>query len=312
MECPEECPEDVYNTMKKCWEWDPNLRPTFKQIYSELENMFQESINTTTTTPISNDEHNANKKNSFFYQTETNGNSIKNNNVIKIQQKNQPVLSSFTSSSKLQTKNILPPKPPERSCSFKDTENLQQQCVNNQQNLDKKDVNDTPTTTVISVNNDQQIQINNLLIKSLGKYGTMSKLKEPILQDNYFQQQNLNELPSTTNASNEFQRVFSNLKKVNKTVENNNNSENTIEIERKLSINNKKVFPKTQFNTSCTNSDTLKYQSTSNITTTTTNGNCVESSSPNNNEDDSDLKRNCIDRLSTRSYGKVYYLSDLL
>jgi hypothetical protein len=33
---PERCPERVYKLMKKCWSFDANLRPTFKQILQDL------------------------------------------------------------------------------------------------------------------------------------------------------------------------------------------------------------------------------------------------------------------------------------
>lgn len=26
MECPDDCPDNVYRLMKNCWEWDPNVR----------------------------------------------------------------------------------------------------------------------------------------------------------------------------------------------------------------------------------------------------------------------------------------------
>ncbi|XP_071948320.1 tyrosine-protein kinase ABL1-like isoform X2 [Antedon mediterranea] len=43
MERPEGCPGDVYNLMKKCWEWMPVDRPNFRDVYEELNNMFQHS-----------------------------------------------------------------------------------------------------------------------------------------------------------------------------------------------------------------------------------------------------------------------------
>ncbi|XP_014670463.1 PREDICTED: tyrosine-protein kinase Abl-like, partial [Priapulus caudatus] len=43
MERPQGCPENVYDLMKKCWQWDPNQRPTFKEIGRELEDMFPNS-----------------------------------------------------------------------------------------------------------------------------------------------------------------------------------------------------------------------------------------------------------------------------
>ncbi|CAF0916466.1 unnamed protein product [Adineta steineri] len=39
MERPTGCPTDVYNLMQKCWRWNPDERPTFKEIHTELESM---------------------------------------------------------------------------------------------------------------------------------------------------------------------------------------------------------------------------------------------------------------------------------
>ena len=272
MECPDECPTDVYKLMSKCWEWDPNIRPTFKQIYSELENMFQESVNNSAS-PLSDDL--VNKKLLFtnYYNPSTdssdaitNGNSLRNNanqnNTVKViitdqqvkqqqqQIKNQPVLSSFISSTKISNnnnnnKNILPPKPPERSCSFKDNENLQQQCANNSQQLARKEIelkqeSEVNTTT----------SLNNFLVKSLNnKFNTLQKQKETI-QDNIPNSIAFSDILQQNNqlsvSSNEFQRVISNLKKVNKTVEN-ANINGTDDVNHKSST--KKVFPKTQLTT---------------------------------------------------------------
>ncbi|GFQ65365.1 tyrosine-protein kinase Abl [Trichonephila clavata] len=43
MECPAGCPARIYELMKECWLWEPNERPTFKDIHDILENMFQNS-----------------------------------------------------------------------------------------------------------------------------------------------------------------------------------------------------------------------------------------------------------------------------
>ncbi|GIZ00695.1 tyrosine-protein kinase Abl [Caerostris extrusa] len=43
MECPPGCPARIYDLMKECWLWEPNERPTFKDIHDILENMFQNS-----------------------------------------------------------------------------------------------------------------------------------------------------------------------------------------------------------------------------------------------------------------------------
>ena len=63
MERPSGCPTDVYNLMQKCktprrslvdhsraialgWRWNPDERPTFKEIHTELESMTTVGFNT--------------------------------------------------------------------------------------------------------------------------------------------------------------------------------------------------------------------------------------------------------------------------
>ncbi len=62
MERPPGCPIDVYNLMQKCksigiemkiisfefsgWRWNPDERPTFKEIHTELESMTTVGFNT--------------------------------------------------------------------------------------------------------------------------------------------------------------------------------------------------------------------------------------------------------------------------
>lgn len=41
MEKPQGCPNEVYELMRKCWQWSANDRPTFKSIHHDLEHMFQ-------------------------------------------------------------------------------------------------------------------------------------------------------------------------------------------------------------------------------------------------------------------------------
>ncbi|XP_053689299.1 tyrosine-protein kinase Abl isoform X3 [Sabethes cyaneus] len=43
MERPPGCPPEVYELMRKCWQWNALERPTFKSIHHDLEHMFQES-----------------------------------------------------------------------------------------------------------------------------------------------------------------------------------------------------------------------------------------------------------------------------
>ena len=41
MECPDGCPQRVYSVMRECWEIDPKQRPSFKKIYSELDQIYR-------------------------------------------------------------------------------------------------------------------------------------------------------------------------------------------------------------------------------------------------------------------------------
>ncbi|XP_075416738.1 tyrosine-protein kinase ABL1 isoform X2 [Tenrec ecaudatus] len=43
MEWPEGCPEEVYELMRACWQWNPSDRPSFAEIHQAFETMFQES-----------------------------------------------------------------------------------------------------------------------------------------------------------------------------------------------------------------------------------------------------------------------------
>lgn len=43
MDCPEGCPEEVYELMRACWKWTPAERPSFAEIHQTFETMFQES-----------------------------------------------------------------------------------------------------------------------------------------------------------------------------------------------------------------------------------------------------------------------------
>ena len=41
MERPPGCPHEVYDLMRKCWQWSATDRPSFKCIHHDLEHMFQ-------------------------------------------------------------------------------------------------------------------------------------------------------------------------------------------------------------------------------------------------------------------------------
>ena len=115
MECPENCPANVYELMRRCWQWEPSARPTFDRIHAELKQMFHEASSSTSdcsvvslTTPTQSVH-----LSSFQMSTMLNVNSLS----LRKQPSNSPQAPAPTQ---------LPPKPPERSCSFKDVENLQQ------------------------------------------------------------------------------------------------------------------------------------------------------------------------------------------
>nr|XP_027203646.1 probable serine/threonine-protein kinase tsuA [Dermatophagoides pteronyssinus] len=41
MQCPDGCPQPIYDLMKKCWNWEPTHRPTFEYLYRTLFAMYQ-------------------------------------------------------------------------------------------------------------------------------------------------------------------------------------------------------------------------------------------------------------------------------
>jgi hypothetical protein len=134
LERPENCPINIYDVMLKCWQWEPYMRPTFEKIHSELENLFHEfstsaSISTTCLN-LTNLNVNPSLINNSPVLTINNLGvapySSHSQNLISTTPTNQHTLSSFQTSSLATRKNhVPPPRPPERSCSFKDVENLQ-------------------------------------------------------------------------------------------------------------------------------------------------------------------------------------------
>ncbi len=36
LEQPRSCPRNTYNIMLKCWEWNPNRRPSFDELFDEF------------------------------------------------------------------------------------------------------------------------------------------------------------------------------------------------------------------------------------------------------------------------------------
>lgn len=122
MEMPEGCPPNVYELMRRCWQWEPSARPSFDQIYKDLEEMFHD-------TSTANPDTSTTKS-----QMRTNNSTASISSLTSTTpQPQQPIvqLTSFQTSKPsvkhIQLNPVQPPKPPERSCSFKDVENLQQQ-----------------------------------------------------------------------------------------------------------------------------------------------------------------------------------------
>lgn len=121
LECPENCPAQIYALMRRCWQWDASARPTFEKIHSELSQMFHESpaVNSTDVcaTPTSQSITTGQTPNhQTLHLSSFHINNNCNNSVNSLSlRKNTHIVS------------MQPPKPPERSSSFKDVENLQQQ-----------------------------------------------------------------------------------------------------------------------------------------------------------------------------------------
>ena len=40
MPCPEAAPEEMYQLMLKCWKYDPEERPHFDEIHSQVELLY--------------------------------------------------------------------------------------------------------------------------------------------------------------------------------------------------------------------------------------------------------------------------------
>jgi len=156
MEMPETCPYNVYELMKRCWQWEPVNRPSFEQIYKDLENMFHDA--STTISPTKNKisvhkdfssatlphnhasvSHNSNNStqvvpsmrqtNQSISQSSlnNNNNNNNNNNIVHLSSFQTPGSQQSSQITRKPTICVQPPKPPERSCSFKDVDTLQQQ-----------------------------------------------------------------------------------------------------------------------------------------------------------------------------------------
>jgi hypothetical protein len=40
MKCPENCPNEIYELMNSCWNKEPEKRPSFKQIFQTIEQIY--------------------------------------------------------------------------------------------------------------------------------------------------------------------------------------------------------------------------------------------------------------------------------
>jgi len=120
MECPDTCPPNVYELMRRCWQWEPALRPSFDQIYKDLEEMFHDASTTsipipltatTTTTLITTPEQN----NSSKMRSNNSNNSISsiiNTNAAGLTQQQIVHLSSFQAN-KLNKQQLTVAGPPQ-------------------------------------------------------------------------------------------------------------------------------------------------------------------------------------------------------
>ena len=137
MECPDMCSPSVYELMRCCWQWEAAHRPTFEQIYKELENMFHEATAASSSSSMAIS-HQAmppplpphQQAQTVVHLSSFQGLSSHpaQAGVLRV----NPTPPTVTSRQQQQQQAppscwLNPPKPPERSCSFKDVDNLQQQ-----------------------------------------------------------------------------------------------------------------------------------------------------------------------------------------
>ncbi len=293
MEMPETCPHNVYELMKRCWQWEAVNRPSFEQIYKDLENMFHDaSTATATTSPtltsktkltVHKDFSSATLPHSHNHIAPTNStqpvmpsirqtnqsisqSSLNNHNNISCSHTNNNNnnivhLSSFQTPSQVSnqvtrkaTMCIQPPKPPERSCSFKDVDTLQQQQQMQQQVCASPTIfeppsptTNTPTKTPANLYTKRQ---RSLTSKEIPNFSAIKNelqkqqnfLNEPLLPtfqpilapnfNNHFSEQQLPPIPAMTESMiRPKSRVFySNATQSNGSNETDNHTAATVKI----------------------------------------------------------------------------------
>lgn len=329
MECPDNCPDGIYQLMRKCWQWDANARPTFKQIYSELEAMFQEnddnsSINSSTNKikpimglSLKNHHHNQEQRQSFVH--------LGNGDTLRI---NKPLLSSFssTSTSKINGHSKPhPPTPPERSTSFKDVDNFTCNGVKTKILPQKNDDFPSIESKFQPIKSEDDISKNIVPQDDINKFGTMPKNVKIIQNDDLMTKsvqidEKLASIP-------EFKRI--NLRKIPQKSEEKSPEELTSRPSLKFT---QKQFPKTQIqvplplksssNSSSDTSNELKKSTdsqTSSSSCSLTLSNHQRSHSVSELDDPSpsdklaqinsvfnEVKRSCFERKSARAHTSNY------
>jgi len=258
MECPDDCPRNIYELMRKCWDWEPGNRPTFATIYQALENMFQDDMTTTS---------------SVNTYTSINAVLAKHNSVPatgSLPSKPAKLLSSFSASSSSSRLNMsggmraVPPTPPERSSSFKDGDMLMSQLQLNGDVGKCKVLNAEPIIEVPEGHSSVPVpkaRLNTPLVKMdvVGKYGTVPKSIKIGISASRDHKVNvsLSEAPLLEESANgeeklpEFKKIH--LRKVFKPVEAINVDpqivdESVMQQQPQSAVYQKKIFPKTSMN----------------------------------------------------------------
>jgi hypothetical protein len=66
LEKPDECPDEIYEMMKRCWSEDPEIRPTFKEILEIIETVWKKEVGVDVEEPSSKHSRLNNKKVSVY------------------------------------------------------------------------------------------------------------------------------------------------------------------------------------------------------------------------------------------------------
>lgn len=169
MECPDDCPRNIYELMRRCWEWEPGNRPTFSALYQALENMFQDDMSTNVSA-----------------NTYTSINAVKNANTATGSLPSRPakpgsmMLSSFSTSNSSSRLNVavnggrvVPPTPPERSSSFKDGDMLS--CEINKAKGASEPIAEAPEVVSVAPVPKARLNTPGGKLDAVNKYGTVPK-----------------------------------------------------------------------------------------------------------------------------------------